>query len=227
MSNAKDIPNAEMKEAFKAMNLYLELDKRKKLKYVGVKQAVALPMLQKAIEGEIDAKKSKGLPEVVIDFFNNYFADGDGDEEDTPKEEAKKPAKKGAKKKETSKKKTETKKTSKKDKNASKKTDKKTKEKDGKAGKEKKKDTKTEIKAKSAVGVKKPSVAKRNALITKLIETGKWTKKQIVNKVVAKFTDVTESTISTSVQDSMNLRYNKLEKLTIKDAKTGKLSFED
>lgn len=80
-----------------------------------------------------------------------------------------------------------------------------------------------------ATGAKKPRKTKaeiqaRYDAISAMIATGKHTKKEIVEAVSPKFPDVTVSTISTFVQDCMNVKYNKLPKLTVK-AEDGKLSF--
>ncbi len=70
----------------------------------------------------------------------------------------------------------------------------------------------------------KAEIQARYDAISAMIVTGKHTKKEIVDEVAPKFPDVTVSTISTFVQDCMNVKYNKLPKLTVK-AEDGKLSF--
>lgn len=70
----------------------------------------------------------------------------------------------------------------------------------------------------------KAEIQARYDAISAMIKTGKHTKKEIVEVIAPKFPDVTVSTISTFVQDCMNVKYNKLPKLTVK-GEDGKLSF--
>lgn len=70
----------------------------------------------------------------------------------------------------------------------------------------------------------KEEIQARYDAIGKMIASGKYTKKEIVDAICPKFPAVTQSTISTFVQDCMNPKYNKLPKLTVK-GEDGKLSF--
>jgi hypothetical protein len=87
----------------------------------------------------------------------------------------------------------------------------------------------TEAKPDKPKPAKKPRKTKeeiqaRYDAISAMIATAGHTKKEIVETISPKFPDVTVSTISTFVQDCMNVKYNKLPKLTIK-GEDGKLSF--
>jgi hypothetical protein len=60
-------------------------------------------------------------------------------------------------------------------------------------------------------------IQERNSFIEGLIVVGKYTKKEILEKVLEKFEGINKSTIQTLLSDSKNPKYNKLVKLTVED----------
>jgi len=88
-----------------------------------------------------------------------------------------------------------------------------------------------EVKEKKAPAVatersaKDKSASKRKVKTEDLIAAGKYTRAEIVEKILAEFA-VSKSTIGTVLSDGKNPKYNKFEKLVVEDKTTGILSFE-
>jgi len=204
----------ELNEACKSLNTVLEKEER--IKYVGVKTSEVVKEFQKKVEKR--SELGKNIPDDVVDFYNVHFAE-DTEEEETAKEETPMKAEKETKKE---------KKEKTKDKKEKKTTKAKEDKKEKKTKTEEKKTKKTENptkEKKEKSRVSREQVKKRNSEISKLISKGKYTKKQIIEKISEKFPEVKPITIATFVQDCMNPKYNKLDKLTVK-SKEGILSFK-
>jgi len=74
---------------------------------------------------------------------------------------------------------------------------------------------------KTTAGAVRPSseqVKARNALIEKLIDAGKYTRADILEKVSAEYPDISKSSIQTVLTDSKNEKYNKFSRLAVEDA---------
>jgi hypothetical protein len=89
-----------------------------------------------------------------------------------------------------------------------------------------KKEKKEKVEKKELFAKKASTTADRIAFISPFIEKGKFTKKQLVEKLTDKFPDLAVSSISTLLTDAKNPKYNKFPKLVIQDDK-GYLSFKE
>ena len=102
MADKKKFTPDQLKNAVKELNAILETGK---IKSVGQKTEVILKSIETVVLKFIEDDKTGDLPEVVIDFYNDFISD---DEEETKEE---KPAAKGKKTEKTETKKADTKKT--------------------------------------------------------------------------------------------------------------------
>jgi hypothetical protein len=70
-----------------------------------------------------------------------------------------------------------------------------------------------------------PQTALRRSFTEKLISQGKFTKAQVMEKVLAEFPSANKSTVQTDLSDGKNPKYNKFAKLVKEDPETKVLSF--
>jgi len=85
-------------------------------------------------------------------------------------------------------------------------------------------EAKPEKKAGKPAKVIRGSGAERRALEEELIKKGKYTKTEIIEKTVAKFPEISASTVRTELTDGKNPKYNKWPTL-VKESEKGILSF--
>lgn len=74
---AKTIPAQKFKDAIKALNEVLKANDEEMIKYVGVKKEVAFENFTNKILDFIEKDRAVDLPDVVIDFYNNYIVEED------------------------------------------------------------------------------------------------------------------------------------------------------
>lgn len=200
----KEIPVDALKAAVAKLNSILE---EGKIKTVGKKKVDIITAFAEKVSEITEAGKAKDLPGECIEFFNTYIVNDDESEgaADTKKDAApaasvkKGTAKKGATPASTKK----------------------------SADKETPDARKAESRSESSTRKGRSTsseVTNRNKMIYDLIAAGKNTKVEIVKLVSEKFTSVKPITIGTFIQDCMNVKYNKLDKLTVRNDK-GLLSF--
>ncbi len=72
---------------------------------------------------------------------------------------------------------------------------------------------------------KKLLVLERRTFVSKLIEKGKFTKAEIMDKALAEYPEWNKVSLSTMLTDGSNPKYNVFESLVVKDAETKILSF--
>ena len=75
------------------------------------------------------------------------------------------------------------------------------------------------------IGVANPEIGKRNKLIESLIAKGKFTQKEIVEKVLEKFPDHSPGGIATMISDGKNPKYNKFSNIVKANPDSKILSF--
>lgn len=99
---AKEIPTKEFKTALTALNSLLkDSEGENPIKVVGVKKEKVITDFTNKVLDFIEKDNAADLPDVVIDFYNNFIVDDD-DEADakSAKDDKKKPAKEKKKPKE-------------------------------------------------------------------------------------------------------------------------------